>query len=109
MEVVYEIEIFETTNGKVPFLTWQDKLSQRTRDLVTARLARLRLGNFGDAKALHGAKGIYELRIHDGPGYRVYFGKSGDKIIILLCGGDKGSQERDIDRAKKYWNEYLNS
>lgn len=56
---------------------------------------------------LRGAKGLYELRIHDGPGYRVYFGKMRGKLVILLCGGTKGTQKRDVDRAKRYWAAYL--
>jgi putative addiction module killer protein len=64
------------------------------------------LGNFGDSKIIKGGDGIWELRINFGPGYRVYFGKKGTTIIILLLGGNKGTQERDIIKAKKYWLEY---
>jgi putative addiction module killer protein len=56
---------------------------------------------------LIGAKGLYELRIYYGPGYRLYYGYQGDKLIILLCGGDKKSQGRDIIKAKEYWQDYL--
>ena len=103
MEAAYELEVFETDNGRAPFLTWQAKLGQKARDIVTARLARLRVGNFGDAKMIRGCKGLYELRIHEGPGYRVYFGRRGKRLILLLCGGAKGTQKRDIERAKGYW------
>jgi putative addiction module killer protein len=67
-------------------------------------LARLRLGNFGDARRVGD---IFELRVQFGPGYRIYYGRDGDRIVILLCGGDKGSQARDIERAQGYWREYL--
>ncbi len=107
MDTVFELEVYEASNGRAPFLTWQAKLSQRTRDLITARLGRLRLGNLGDAKSIRGTRGLYELRIHQGPGYRAYFGKKGDRLVVLLCGGSKGTQKGDIDKAKKYWNDYL--
>ena len=65
----------------------------------------MRLGNFGDCKPLESEKGLFELRMHMSPGFRIYFGKRGKKVVILLCGGDKGSQKRDISRAKKYWDD----
>ena len=65
---------------------------------VDARIGRLRLGNFGDARSV--GDGVSELRIDYGPGYRVYFTRRGETVVILLGGGDKGSQARDIERAK---------
>lgn len=67
------------------------------------------MGNFGDAKMIKGGEGIWELRIDYGPGYRVYFGKQGATIVILLTGGDKKSQNRDIAKAKRYWLDYKDS
>lgn len=76
---------------------WLDSLRDRQgRANIIKRVVRLENGNFGDHKLFDG---IGELRIHSGPGYRVYFVRSGDTIVILLCGGDKGSQRRDIERA----------
>ena len=64
------------------------------------------MGNFGDCKRIKGEKNLFEIRIHMSPGYRIYFGKYGAKVILLLCAGDKSGQGRDIQKAKKYWKEY---
>lgn len=71
---------------------------------MDVRIGRLRLGNFGDTKSL--GTGVYELRIHFGPGYRIYYGLEGNKIVILLCAGDKSSQKKDIKKAVTFWEEY---
>jgi putative addiction module killer protein len=68
------------------------------------RINRLRLGNFGDCKPV--GDGVFELRMMFGPGYRVYFARQGESVVLLLCGGDKGTQDADIERAKKYWHEH---
>jgi len=71
---------------------------------VFARLERLRLGLFGDCKVV--GDGVRELRIDFGPGYRVYFGQDGTTVVLLLLGGSKGTQTKDIARAKRYWLDY---
>ena len=71
---------------------------QVVRGRISSRIVRLKVGNFGDAKAV--GNGVHELRLNFGPGYRVYFSQRGARIILLLCGGDKSSQQRDIARAK---------
>ncbi len=71
---------------------------------IDARLARVQLGNFGDTKGV--GEGVLELRIDYGPGYRVYLGRDGSAVVILLLGGDKRTQSKDIDTAKKYWADY---
>lgn len=68
------------------------------------RLDRVSLGNFGDCRNV--GEGVQELRVDYGPGYRVYFGQEGTTIVLLLCGGDKGTQTRDIQIAQVYWREY---
>ncbi|WP_379069363.1 type II toxin-antitoxin system RelE/ParE family toxin [Mesorhizobium sp. UC22_110] len=79
------------------FDEWLGRLrDRRARSLIQARIDRVEEGNLGDHKFF---SGIGELRIAHGPGYRVYFVKRGDVVVILLCGGDKGSQDRDIKRA----------
>jgi putative addiction module killer protein len=72
---------------------------ERARGTIFARLDRLAYGHEGDVSPV--GEGVSELRIHHGPGYRVYFSKQGRTVIILLCGGDEGSQERDIRTAKR--------
>ena len=93
-------------DGKVPFNDWLKTLKDRkARAIIRTRINRVRLGNLGDCKPL--GEGISELRIKFGAGYRVYFGQEGKTIIILLSGGDKSSQDKDIKEAKKYWKDYL--
>lgn len=82
------------------YLDWiQNLRDRRAKEIIATRLARIEFGLFGDAKAV--GDGVSELRIHYGPGYRIYFQVRGAEIILLLCGGDKGSQARDIQRAKE--------
>jgi putative addiction module killer protein len=81
------------------FVTWLDKLrDRRARAVIAQRITRLAAGQIGDFKAV--GECVNELRIDHGPGYRVYFVRSGQTVIVLLCGGDKSSQTRDIARAK---------
>lgn len=81
------------------FRAWLETLrDRRAAAKIAARLARLELGNFGDAEPV--GEGVSELRIHYGPGYRAYLVRRGEVLVILLCGGDKSSQDRDIKRAK---------
>lgn len=98
------IRNYVTSNGVEPFEEWLDSLrDKRVQAIVLERLNRVRLGNLGDCR--HLGEGVHELRIHYGPGYRVYFGKLGEVIVILLCGGAKGTQKRDIRKAREYWQE----
>jgi putative addiction module killer protein len=71
---------------------------------IEQRLDRLRLGNLGNFRSV--GEGVCELKIDYGPGYRVYFGQVGTTIVLLLCGGDKSTQDRDIRKAKEYWIDY---
>ncbi len=88
-----ELEIYETDIGKRPFESWLKRLREiHTRAKIRMRLDRLRMGNFGDCKAI--SDGVSELRIHYGPGIRIYYGKIANRVVLLLCGGDKSTQER---------------
>ena len=101
-----EILHYTTLSGRNPYRQWYTRIKdQKTQVAISNRIARLRSGNFGDFKRLR--KDLYELRINYGPGYRVCFGVFQNDIVILLCGGTKGTQQRDITRAQNYWNDFL--
>ena len=101
----FDIEIYQGSRGRCPFDDWIHSIREiHTRSRIYTRLDRLKMGNFGDCKSL--GDGVFELRIHCGPGYRVYYGRNGSRIILLLCAGDKGSQEKDIQKAKEYLEDY---
>lgn len=100
-----ELQFYKTSNGREPFNEWFDTIRDtRAQNSIRSRLIYLEHGNFGDCRTV--GSGVFELRIHVGAGYRVYFGEVGNTIVLLLCGGDKSSQPRDIERAKTYWLEY---
>lgn len=97
---------YVTPTGRDPYRQWYRGIKdEKTRAIITTRIERLQLGNPGDSRRLN--KDLYELRIDYGPGYRVYFGFLYNKIIILLCGGTKRTQQRDIAKAQNFWNEFL--
>lgn len=100
-----EIREYVTRDGRVPFASWLTELKdKRARARIRVQLDRIRLGNSGDCKTL--GNGVYELRVHFGPGYRIYFGKDSRHLVLLLCGGDKSTQQQDIKKAKRYWQDY---
>ena len=103
------IEILLYRKGRsTPFSEWLAELRDaRAIGIVRARLNRIRLGNFGDCKSVGG--GVEELRIDFGPGYRIYYGRVGSTVVVLLCGGDKRTQTRDILTAQRSWKEYLDA
>ena len=101
---MYEIKTFARENRR-PFWDWLRGLRDaHARARIRTRIDRLALGNLGQHRVLDG--GVYELKIDWGPGYRVYFGKIGSTVVLLLCGGDKTTQQQDIKIAKQYWKEY---
>jgi putative addiction module killer protein len=100
-----ELLLYAIEQEEAPFSLWLDSLRDiEARAKIRKRLDRLRLGNLGDYKAV--GEGVYELRIDCGPGYRVYYGNIDLTIILLLCGGSKDTQEKDIDQAKQFWNDF---
>ena len=106
MEVsAQEIQEYIKSDGKNPFRGWLRSLqNKQARARIRVRLNRIRLGNFGDAKAV--GKGVNEIRIHHGPGYRIYFGRVSNTIVLLLCGGGKKTQHQDIQKAQAFWKDY---
>ncbi|HEX7730458.1 MAG TPA: type II toxin-antitoxin system RelE/ParE family toxin [Terracidiphilus sp.] len=102
---MFEIVRYQREDGSEPYTEW----FRRLRDVMAKvnigkRLRRVQVGNFGDCKPV--GEGVSELRIDTGPGYRVYIGLRGSTMVILLCGGDKSSQNRDLERAKSFWADW---
>jgi putative addiction module killer protein len=101
-----EIRKLALENGDVPFDIWFKNLRDiKLQAAVDARLARVRAGNLGDHKSV--GSGVSELRIDKGPGLRVYIGFLRQKVIVLIGGGDKSTQNRDIRRAKDLWQQFI--
>lgn len=98
------IREFLDRSGSSPFSKWFDALDATAAAKVTTAIRRLELGNFSNVKSV--GAGVFEYRIDFGPGYRVYFGKDGDVLVILLAGGTKKRQDRDIKVARDRWNDY---
>jgi putative addiction module killer protein len=100
-----ELRTYRAKSGKTPFTDWLSSLKDIIgRAQINNRLNRVALGNYGDCDSV--GDGVYELRIHYGPGYRIYFSEQSDTILLLLVGGNKRTQKRDIKIAKQYWAEF---
>jgi putative addiction module killer protein len=99
------IREYLSADGRSYFREWLDSLAVPVKAQIQARVLRFESGNLGDHKSV--GEGVWEARIMSGPGYRLYFGKKGHSIILLLLGGDKSSQARDIRKAQRLWEEYL--
>jgi len=105
-EYFVELRVYKTVQGKTPFIKWFVSLRDGFgKSVIISKLDRLSFGIWSDAKML--GSGLHELRLHFGPGYRVYYGKDGDRVVLLLCGGSKSTQRQDINRARSYWADYL--
>ena len=102
---VIELVYYERDDGRSPFIEWAASLRDKVaKARIAVRLRQIETGNFGDSKPV--GEGVIELRIHAGAGYRVYCGRHGESWVILLCGGDKDTQTKDISRAKVLWAEW---
>src|SRR5579863_4032249 len=99
-----ELRYYLTDSGESPFEDWFSELDAQAAAKVSVALARLEQGNFSNVKSV--AESVLEYRLKWGPGYRVYFGRDGDLLIVLLTGGTKQRQQRDIVTAKKLWMDY---
>ena len=99
------VKVFRLPDGKEPFEEWARGLPEETRAVIDAYIDRVALG--GGKKNIRALKdGVFEIKIDKGPGWRIYFGEDGKSIILLLLGGDKRTQDRDIKKAKEYWRMY---
>jgi len=100
-----DIRHYATESGNDLFQDWLDALADlKARAAILRRVDRLVLGNFGDCKFCR--DGVWELRVDVGPGYRAYYARSGRTVILLLCGGSKRTQAKDITAAVQYWADY---
>ena len=104
MKPVVEIREYQDRSGRSPFREWFDGLSAEAARKVTTALYRVGLGNFSNVKGV--GSGVYECRIDFGPGYRIYFGKEGACIVVLLGGGTKQRQHNDIKVACARWEDF---
>jgi len=102
---MYELRNYITAEGKDIVALWLTRLHDRqARVAIDRRMNRMENGNFGDHRFCR--DGIWELRIDIGPGYRVYYALDGQRVVLLLCGGDKHTQSTDITRACDYWKDW---
>lgn len=100
-----KVEVFKLENGKTPLQEWLNSLKDKQiKARILERIKRLPLGNFGDYKKLDFE--LSELRLKFGSGYRIYFSEIDNVLVLLICGGDKSSQSKDIKKAKEYLNIY---
>lgn len=100
-----QLRIYRTADGRIPYLDWFYALrDEQARQRIQVRLGRVRLGNLGSTQSV--GEGVQELKIDCGPGYRLYFGQDGPQLVVLLCAGDKRTQDEDIKKAKSYWADY---
>lgn len=100
-----ELRYYQTATGQQPFVEWLGRLvDKEARARIQARLDIVAAGSFGDARSV--GEGVLELRVHWGPGYRVYFARDGQIVVLLLCGGDKRTQDEDIKTAKDHFNDF---
>ena len=99
-----ELRQYIDREGRNPFDRWFDRLDDNTQARITVALDRIERGNFSAAKGV--GTGVFELRLDFGPGYRIYFGKDGETLVILLGGGTKKRQQADIEDAQMLWQEY---
>jgi len=99
------INEYTDAQGKSPYARWLNGLRDaRARAKIILQVDKMELGLFGDSEPI--GEGLSELRIHYGPGYRVYYGKESNQVYLLLCGGDKSTQPKDIRNAKAYWQDH---
>jgi len=108
MNVEWVIKYYYTTTGAIPFKAWMSALGDKTtEDKINAYITRLMAGNFNNCKPIQGVKGIYEIVMDFGPGYRAYYARVGKVVLLIMCGGLKNKQKGDIEIAVKYRDDAL--
>lgn len=105
MTNAFDIEVYRTSTEKEPYTEWAKSLDRNALVRIDARITRIeKTGNFGIHE--HVGDGVFELKLDFGPGYRIYFGYKTDTVLVLLFGGHKKGQQKDIGKAQEYWREY---
>lgn len=104
MNIKVNIKNFITETENDPFSRWFNKLNAISAAKITAALYRMEMGNFSNVESV--GEGLFEYKIHFGPGYRIYFGQDGETLIILVGGGTKKQQSKDIKIAQQLWQDY---
>jgi putative addiction module killer protein len=103
--IKFSVLEYQTENWRKPYAEWVKGLKDRTgAAIIRSHVTRMELGHFGNHRPV--GDGVWEMKIHFGPGYRVYYLHDGERVVILLCGGDKDTQARDIAQAKNYATDY---
>ena len=102
--IMIEVREYLASDGSNPYRKWFDTLNPQAAAKVAIAVTRMEQGNLANAKSV--SAGLHEYRIHFGPGYRIYFGRDGDRLVILLGGGTKRRQQEDIRRAQVLWTDY---
>ncbi|MEJ1297689.1 MAG: type II toxin-antitoxin system RelE/ParE family toxin [Candidatus Sedimenticola sp. (ex Thyasira tokunagai)] len=104
-DIINTVNEYTDEKGNSPYSKWLNGLRDaKAKAKIIIQVDKMELGLFGDIEPIGG--GLSEVRIHYGPGYRVYFRREGNQVYLLLCGGDKSTQPKDIKKAKEYWQEH---
>lgn len=101
-----QLQVYIKPNNQKPFKSWFNSLDKTLQDKVNYRLTQLQYENYSKCSILKGTDGVKEARIRTASGLRIYFAEENQQIIILLAGGDKDTQKKDIKQAKEYWQDY---
>ena len=99
-----DVREYVDRRGRSPYATWFDRLNAEAAAKVATAVTRISLGNFSNVEGIGSA--VFEYKLDFGPGYRIYFGKDGETLVVLLGGGSKKRQQRDINAAMANWQDY---
>lgn len=106
--VRFQVEVYQNEAGYSPFEDWLGSIKdKKAQTLIMATISRAALGNFGDWKSLKGMSGLCEFRVQYGPGFRIHYSVIGNRIVLLLAGSTKQSQQKEIENARQYLTDYF--